>query len=57
VNEIGHTGNGYIRITVIEAKNNLSIYIKNNAWKENNEILFKKTNWINHKDIYMKFNP
>lgn len=57
VNEIGHAGNGYIRITVIEAKNNLSIYVKNSAWKENNEILFKKTNWINHKDIYMKFNP
>ena len=57
VNEIGHAGNGYIRITVIEVKNNLSIYVKNSAWKENNEILFKKTNWINHKDIYMKFNP
>lgn len=55
--ETGHAGNGYIRITVIEAKNNLSIYVKNSAWKENNEILFKKTNWINHKDIYMKFNP
>lgn len=57
MNEIGHAGNGYIRITVIEAKNNLSIYVKNSVWKENNEILFKKPNWINHKDIYMKFNP
>lgn len=55
--ETGHSGNGYVRITVIEAKTNLSIYIKNSAWKENNKILFKKTNWINHKDIYMKFNP
>lgn len=55
--EIGHAGNGYVRITAIEAKNNLSIYIKNSTWKENNKILFKKTNWINHKDIYMKFNP
>lgn len=55
--ETGHAGNGYVRITVIEVKTNLSIYIKNNTWKENNEILFKKTNWINHKDIYMKFNP
>ena len=52
--ETGHAGNGYVRITVIEAKTNLSIYIKNNTWKENNEILFKKTNWINPKDIYMK---
>ena len=55
--ETGHSGNGYVRITVIEVKTNLSIYIKNSAWKENNKILFKKTNWINHKDIYMKFNP
>lgn len=54
--ETGHAGNGYVRITVIEAKTNLSIYIKNSAWKENNKILFKKTNWINHKDIYIKFN-
>ena len=29
--ETGHSGNGYARITVIEAKNNLSIYIKNNT--------------------------
>lgn len=55
--ETGHAGNGYVRITVIEAKTNLSIYIKNSAWKENNEILFKKTNWINHKNIYIKYNP
>lgn len=55
--ETGHAGNGYVRITVIEAKTNLSIYIKNSTWKENNKILFKKTNWINHKDIYIKFNP
>ena len=55
--EIGHSGNGYVRITVIEAKNNLSIYIKNNTWKENSKILFKKTNWINHKNIYIKYNP
>ena len=55
--ETGHSGNGYARITVIEAKNNLSIYIKNNTWKENNKILFKKTNWINHKNIYIKYNP
>ena len=55
--ETGHSGNGYIRISAIEIKGNLSIYIKNSAWKENNKILFKKTNWINHKDIYMKFNP
>lgn len=55
--ETGHADNGYVRITAIEVKTNLSIYIKNSTWKENNEILFKKTNWINHKDIYMKFNP
>lgn len=55
--ETGHSGNGYVRITVIEAKTNLSIYIKNNTWKENSKILFKKTNWINHKNIYIKYNP
>ena len=30
---------------------------KDYFWKSNSAFLFKKTNWINHKDIYMKFNP
>lgn len=30
---------------------------KDYSWKSNSTFLFKKTNWINYKDIYMKFNP
>lgn len=58
--ETGHTGNGYIRITAIEIKGNLSIYIKNSTWKENNKISFKKStneNTVSCEDMYIKFNP
>lgn len=30
---------------------------KDYSWKSNSAFLFKKTNWINYKDIYIKFNP
>lgn len=57
--ETGHTGNGHIRITVIEIKSNLSIYIKNNIWKENDKILFKKStngNIVLCENMYIKLN-
>ena len=40
--ETGHTGNGYVRITVIEAETDVSFYIKiNNTWKECEDIYIK----------------
>ena len=57
--ETGHSGNGYVRISVIEVKSNLSIYIKNNIWKENDKILFKKFtngNIVLCENMYIKLN-
>ena len=49
--ETGHTGNGYVRITVIEAKTNVSFYIKiNNTWKECEDIYVKSQGeWLKKK--------
>ena len=49
--ETGHTGNGYIRITVIEAKTDVSFYIKiNNTWKECEDIYVKSQGeWLKKK--------
>lgn len=50
-NETGHGGNGYVRITVIEAKTNVSFYIKiNNTWKECEDIYVKSQGeWLKKK--------
>ena len=49
--ETGHTGDGYCRITVIEAKTNVSFYIKiNNTWKECEDIYVKSQGeWLKKK--------
>lgn len=47
-NETGHSGNGYVKITVIDAQSN-AIYVKtNNGWKQGIEILTKINNdtWL-----------
>ena len=59
-NEIGHSGNGYIRITFIsaEVKPYFTIYSKiNNSWKETLDLFFKyNNNWISCSELKIKIN-
>ena len=50
-NETGHSGNGYVRITVIKAETDVSFYIKiNNIWKECEDIYVKSQGeWLKKK--------
>jgi hypothetical protein len=46
--ETGHSGNGYVRITVIEAQQPTRFYIKTNgAWKEHQSVkVYSKINGV-----------
>lgn len=57
VNEIGHTGNGYIRITVIEASSGSTLVkTTSNTWKEQKQMFVKTTStaWKPIKGIWTK---
>lgn len=56
-NETGHTGNGYVRITVIEAKSgNTLIKTTSNTWKEQKQMFIKTTTttWKPIKGVWTK---
>lgn len=56
-NETGHTGNGYIRITVIEASSgNTLVKTTSNTWKEQKQMFIKTTanTWKPIKSMWTK---
>lgn len=56
--ETGHTGNGYVRITVIEVQPTINLQTKiNGAWKDSSAVYIKINGvWKEATEVYVKVN-